>query len=156
MIDGIALGADSLQFGVELPGSGDTFRRVRLQNRLHLSDTRFLRPGKKDLSCRNTCRRCPTPDAGVGAQYVGKRRFYAGNEVVVRGGHSADVDMPSFWVFNATMGYKVNKNLNLRLNVNNLFNEFYLQQGSSSSDGFQLFGVPGAGRTVILNAQATF
>lgn len=30
------------------------------------------------------------------------------------------------------------------------------QQVSSGSDGFLLFGVPGAGRTIILSAEATF
>lgn len=95
-------------------------------------------------------------DAGLGAQYVGKRRFVAGNTVAGEGGHSADVYMPSFWLFNAAVGYQVNKNLNLRLNVNNIFDEFYLARGTSSSDGFQLYGVPGAGRTIILNAEARF
>lgn len=93
-------------------------------------------------------------DAGFGAQYIGKRRFTAGNTVAR--GASADVNMPSFWLFNAAIGYKVNQNLALRLNVNNIFDKFYLQRGSASSDGFQLFGVPGAGRTVMLSADASF
>lgn len=95
-------------------------------------------------------------DAGVGAQYVGKRRFVAGNTVSGKGGHSADVYMPGYWLFNAAVGYKVNKTLSLRLNVNNMFDQFYLARGTSSSDGFQLYGVPGAGRSVILNAEARF
>ncbi|NYT61306.1 TonB-dependent siderophore receptor [Alcaligenaceae bacterium] len=95
-------------------------------------------------------------DAGLGAQYVGKRRFVEGNTVSGKGGHSADVYMPSYWLFNAAVGYKVNKTLSLRLNVNNIFDEFYLARATSSSDGFQLYGVPGAGRTVILNAEAKF
>jgi catecholate siderophore receptor len=95
-------------------------------------------------------------DAGLGAQYIGKRRFVAGNTVRGEGGHSADVYMPSFWLFNAAVGYTVNKNLSLRLNVNNIFDKFYLARGTSSSDGFQLYGVPGAGRTLILNAEARF
>ncbi len=59
-------------------------------------------------------------------------------------------------IANAALAYQANKHLNLRLNVNNLFDTFYYQQVSSSSDGFQLFGVPGAGRTVILSAEASF
>ncbi|HUH37463.1 MAG TPA: TonB-dependent receptor, partial [Spongiibacteraceae bacterium] len=93
-------------------------------------------------------------DAGLGAQYIGKRRFAAGNTVARNA--SADVYMPSFWLFNAAVGYKVNKNFALRLNVNNVFDKFYLQRGSASSDGFQLFGIPGAGRTVMLSADARF
>lgn len=102
----------------------------------------------------------PQWDAGVGAQYVGKRRFYAGNttdgERTGKIRYSADVYTPAYWLFNAAVGYKVNKNLSLRLNVNNIFDQFYLARATSSSDGFQLYGVPGAGRTVILNAEARF
>ncbi|NYT66005.1 TonB-dependent siderophore receptor [Alcaligenaceae bacterium] len=97
-------------------------------------------------------------DASVGAQYVGKRRHASGN-TVTRGpykGHTTDKYADSYWVANASVGYNLNKNLSLRLNVNNIFDKFYLQQASSSSDGFQLFGVPGAGRTVILNADMRF
>src|SRR5690606_28004106 len=98
-------------------------------------------------------------DAGVGAQYVGERRFREGNTTSNRapgGAHSADVSTPSYWLFNAAVGYNVNKNLSLRLNVNNIFDTFYLARATSSSDGFQLYGVPGVGRTVTLNAEARF
>ena len=98
----------------------------------------------------------PQWNASLGGQYVGKRRFVEGNTVAGKGGHTADEYMPSFWLFNAAVGYNVSRNLALRLNVNNIFDKFYYQQGSSSSDGFQLFGVPGAGRTVTLTAEARF
>ncbi len=102
----------------------------------------------------------PQWDAGMGAQYVGKRRFEKGNVTDGKrtGGirHSTDVYTPAYWLFNAAVGYKVNKSLSLRLNVNNIFDQFYLARATSSSDGFQLYGVPGAGRTVILNAEARF
>lgn len=98
----------------------------------------------------------PKFSGSLGAQYVGERRFREGNTVSAKGGHSAKVDAPSYWVANAALSYQAHKNLNLRLNVNNLFDTFYYQQVSSSSDGFQLFGVPGAGRTVILSAEASF
>lgn len=98
-------------------------------------------------------------DAGVGAQYIGKRRFYEGNTTQNRapgGSHPANAATPSYWLFNAAVGYNVNKNISLRLNVNNIFDTFYLARATSSSDGFQLYGVPGAGRTVTLNAEARF
>lgn len=98
----------------------------------------------------------PQFTGSLGAQYVGERRFRAGNTITAKGGHSASVDAPSYWVANAALGYQAHKHLNLRLNVNNLFDKFYYQQVSSSSDGFQLFGVPGAGRTIMLSAEATF
>ncbi|MBP6020002.1 MAG: TonB-dependent siderophore receptor [Burkholderiaceae bacterium] len=100
----------------------------------------------------------PQWDASLGAQYVGKRRHAAGN-TVAKGpfaGQSTDNYADSYWVANASVGYNLNKNVSLRLNVNNIFDKFYLQQASSSSDGFQLFGVPGAGRTVVLNADMRF
>src|SRR5690606_4895354 len=95
-------------------------------------------------------------DAGLGAQFVGKRRVVAGNTVAGEGGHSADVYMPSFWLFNAAVGYQVNNNLNLRLTVTNISDEISLARGTYSSDVFQLYGGPGAGRTFILNAEARF
>ena len=98
----------------------------------------------------------PEFSGSLGGQYVGKRRFREGNTVAAKGGHSADVDAPSYWIANAALAYQAHKHLNLRLNVNNLFDTFYYQQVSSSSDGFQLFGVPGAGRSVILSAEASF
>jgi catecholate siderophore receptor len=98
-------------------------------------------------------------DAGVGAQYVGKRRFWAGNATDGKrqgGRHANDAYMPSYWLFNASVGYKVNKTLALRMNVNNILDTYYIARGTSSSDGFQLYGVPGAGRSVILSAEARF
>lgn len=98
-------------------------------------------------------------DAGVGAQYIGKRYFRAGKYTTSGapgGRHPNDATMSSFWLFNAAVGYKVNNNFALRLNVNNIFDKFYLQRGTASSDGFQVYGVPGAGRTIMLSADATF
>ncbi|MFW7341123.1 TonB-dependent siderophore receptor [Pollutimonas sp. H1-120] len=98
-------------------------------------------------------------DAGLGAQYVGKRRFWAGNTTDGRrqgGRHANDAYMPSYWLFNASVGYKVNKSLALRMNVNNILDTYYIARGTSSSDGFQLYGIPGAGRSVILNAEMRF
>ncbi|MFT0548032.1 TonB-dependent receptor [Allopusillimonas ginsengisoli] len=98
----------------------------------------------------------PQWDAGVGAQYIGKRRLVAGNTVRGKGGHTADIYMPGYWLANATVGYHVNRNVSLRLNVNNIFDKFYITRGTTSSDGFQAYGVPGAGRSVVLNAEARF
>lgn len=98
-------------------------------------------------------------DAGIGAQYIGKRQFRAGNYTTASapgGVQPNDINMPSYWLFNAAVGYKLNKNVALRLNVNNVFDKFYIQRSTSSSDGFQLYGVPGAGRTVILSADMKF
>lgn len=103
----------------------------------------------------------PKFDASLGLQYVGKRRFRGGNTVAARspinsGPVSADEYMPSYWVANAALAYRVNPSLNLRLNVDNLFDKFYYVSGTSSSDGFQLFGVPGRGRTFMLTAEVAY
>lgn len=100
----------------------------------------------------------PRWDASLGVQYVGKRRYASGKQVTSGSyaGHSTRIDADSYWVANASIGYKVSSYMDVRLNVNNIFNKFYLQQVSSSSDGFQLFGVPGAGRNIVLNADLKF
>ncbi len=97
----------------------------------------------------------PQWETGIGVQYMGKRRFASGNKVA-RGpykGHDISAAAPDYWLANASLGYSMNKHLGFRLNLNNVFNTFYLQQLSASSDGFQLYGVPGAGRTLTLNAE---
>lgn len=103
----------------------------------------------------------PQFNASLGLQYVGKRRFRAGNTVAARapinsGPVSADESMPAYWVTNLAFGYRVNPSLNLRLNVDNVFDKFYYAAGTSSSDGFQLYGVPGAGRTFMLTAELAY
>nr|WP_287794644.1 TonB-dependent receptor [Burkholderia sp.] len=42
------------------------------------------------------------------------------------------------------------------LNVQNLFDTFYYSAIGASLDGFQLYGVPGAGRTVMATADIRF
>lgn len=103
----------------------------------------------------------PKFNGSLGLQYVGKRRFAAGNTAMVgapinSGIVSADEYMPAYWVANAALAYRVNSSLNLRLNVDNLFDKFYYVSGTSSSDGFQLYGVPGRGRTFMLTADIAY
>ncbi|MEK6295165.1 MAG: TonB-dependent receptor, partial [Paraburkholderia tropica] len=114
-----------------------------------------------------------TPKFGVsyGVQYVGTRRYtdnaYVGgqnnNSSTVSGAsgnHPAYVydaeKAPAFWLHSLAARYEVNKNLALSLNVQNLFNTFYYSAVGASLDGFQLYGVPGAGRTVLLSADVRF
>lgn len=106
-----------------------------------------------------------------GVQYMGKRRYsdnkYVGglnnnsstvngalgrHPVYVKDGEKA----PSYWLHSVAARYRVDDTLTLGLNVDNLFNTFYYSRVGASLDGFQLYGVPGAGRTVTLSADLHF
>lgn len=114
-----------------------------------------------------------TPDLALsyGVQYVGHRRYtdnaYVGgqnnnssyalgpsgvNAIYVQDGEKA----PSYWVHNLAARYRVNRHVHVNLNLNNVFNKFYYAQIGASLDGFQLYGVPGAGRTVTVSADIAF
>lgn len=55
---------------------------------------------------------------GYGAQYVSKRNVTS----------STQAKLPDYWVHNAMLGYKINKNVDLQLNVNNVFNKTYVSR----------------------------
>ncbi|WP_432240795.1 TonB-dependent receptor [Herbaspirillum robiniae] len=106
-----------------------------------------------------------------GAQYVGRRR-YSDNKYVgglnntsstvsgASGTHPVYVQdeekAPAYWLHSVAARWRVNRQLALNFNVDNLFNKFYWSRIGSSLDGFQLYGVPGAGRTYTLSADMSF
>lgn len=97
-------------------------------------------------------------NASLGLQYVGKRQFTAGN-VVTRGARkdfNLTAQAPAYFVVDAAVNYQVNKNVGVRLNVNNVFDKKYFAKVSTSSDGFQKFAIPGSGRTFILSTDIKF
>ncbi len=106
-----------------------------------------------------------------GEQYVGRRRYsdnkYVGglnnnssyanglsgvNAIYVRDNEKA----PGYWLSNVAAQYKVNKDTTVNLNLNNVFNKFYYSQVGASLDGFQLYGIPGAGRTLTASVDYEF
>lgn len=106
-----------------------------------------------------------------GAQFVGKRRYSDNKYVGGLNNNSSTVSgsagnaptyvldqerAPTYWVSSVAARYRINQNFALNLNVQNLFNKFYWSRIGSSLDGFQLYGVPGAGRTVTLSADLSF
>ncbi|WP_338878660.1 TonB-dependent siderophore receptor [Achromobacter veterisilvae] len=106
-----------------------------------------------------------------GAQYVGKRRYTDNKYVGGKNNNSATVSgpsgthpvwvrdnekAPSYWLHSAAARYRVDKNATLGVNVDNLFNKFYYSRVGASLDGFQLYGVPGAGRTFTFTADLSF
>ncbi|SMC20587.1 catecholate siderophore receptor [Andreprevotia lacus DSM 23236] len=59
--------------------------------------------------------------------------------------------LPSYWVHRATASYKVNRNLNLRLTVNNLFDKLYYTRPRGSG-----WATPGDARNYVLDATYSF
>ncbi|ALS61532.2 TonB-dependent receptor [Pandoraea norimbergensis] len=113
----------------------------------------------------------PDLSLSYGVQYVGRRRYtdnaYVGGQnnnssyaqgpsgvyaIYVKDGEKA----PSYWVHNLAARYRVNRHVHVNVNLDNVFNKFYFSRIGASLDGFQLYGVPGAGRTVTVSADIAF
>ena len=106
-----------------------------------------------------------------GADYVGRRRYsdnkYVGglnNNSAYANGPSGVYTIytrdhekaPSYWLHSLAARYKVDSQTTVNLNVSNLFNKFYYSRVGASLDGFQLYGVPGAGRTLTASVDYSF
>ena len=83
---------------------------------------------------------------GGGFQYSG--------EVARRDNNAPNVPrkMPAYWLFNLVASYPVGKHVTLRLNVNNLFDEEFVQTFNNNGGRFG----PGAPRSYLLSADFTF
>lgn len=114
-----------------------------------------------------------TDDLGVsyGANYVGRRRYsdnkyvgglnntssYANGASGVYSIYTKDHEKaPGYWLQNLAAQYKVNNQTTVHVNLNNIFNTFYYSQIGASLDGFQIYGVPGAGRTLTASVDYEF
>jgi len=106
-----------------------------------------------------------------GVQYMGHRRYTDNKYVGGLNNNSSTVDgaqgrhpvyvkddekAPSYWLHSVAARYRFNETLTVGVNVDNLFDTFYYSRVGASLDGFQLYGVPGAGRTVSLTADLRF
>ena len=85
---------------------------------------------------------------GYGARYVSERNVTA----------STHAKLDDYWLHNAMLGYKVNENLDLQLNVNNLFDKDYVervraQAGTAARSSAIEYG---DGRTALLSATYSF
>jgi catecholate siderophore receptor len=87
----------------------------------------------------------PAWEIGGGGNYLDKRFADSGDTATV----------PSYVVWNAMASYRVNSNLVLQLNANNLFDKLYYDGIYYTSPG-ENHVVPGPGRTVKLTARASF
>uniref|UniRef100_UPI0035646B76 TonB-dependent receptor n=1 Tax=Pseudomonas sp. TaxID=306 RepID=UPI0035646B76 len=85
---------------------------------------------------------------GYGAQYVSQRNVSVASTTKV----------PDYWVHSAMLGYRVSPQLDLQLNVRNLFNEEYYDRVRSNTGSATRSSalVPGEGRTAILAANFSF
>jgi len=88
-----------------------------------------------------------TPDwtFGLGAFYVSSRK---GGTLA-----SNDTEAPEYWRFDAMASYKVNQNVSLRLNVQNLFDELYYDATYRSATPFTHVA---PGRTILLTSAFKF
>ncbi|MNG01411.1 putative TonB-dependent receptor BfrD precursor [compost metagenome] len=85
---------------------------------------------------------------GYGARYVSERNVAS----------SGTAKLDDYWLHNAMVGYQVNKNLDLQLNLNNLFDEDYVAQvrqtpGTAARSAAIEYG---DGRSAILSANYSF
>lgn len=76
---------------------------------------------------------------GSGVQFVDKRFGSVNNTTVADG----------YWTQQLMLGYKVNKNLELQVNVNNLWDADFIQAVGSNS-------IPGTGRSIVVSADVKF
>lgn len=77
---------------------------------------------------------------GAGAQYM--------DSVFRNAANTAEV--PSYWLVNAMAAYEVSRALTMRLNVNNLADEVYVDRVGGGHY------IPGVGRSIVLNAEFDF
>ena len=84
--------------------------------------------------------------AGAGARYVGS--MHRGSD----GAAGTPDKVDNYWVADAMAGYRVNNNLDLQLNVYNVFNTHYV--ASINKSGYRYF--PGAERSWMLTANVHF
>lgn len=95
-------------------------------------------------------------EIGYGAQFVDERNVALATGDTPPQASRAKID--AYWVHGAMLGYQVNRELGLQLNVNNLFDEeYYDRVRTSNGTGSNSGGlVPGDGRSAVLTANYTF
>jgi len=85
---------------------------------------------------------------GYGASYVGEMYLTQHSATNLNGPR---IKTDSYWVHRAMVGYKVNRQLDLQLNISNLFDEEYYNRIRNNG-----WAVPGDGRSAVLSATYSF
>ncbi|MNF42635.1 catecholate siderophore receptor [Pseudomonas linyingensis] len=95
-------------------------------------------------------------EVGYGAQFVDERNVAVATGDTPPQASRAKID--AYWVHGAMLGYQASKQLQLQLNVNNLFDEeYYDRVRTSNGTGSNSGGlVPGDGRSAVLSANYSF
>ncbi|GGB37064.1 TonB-dependent receptor [Oceanisphaera marina] len=90
----------------------------------------------------------PGVEMGYGARYVGSRHVAS----------DVEAKLDSYWVHNAMASYQVNEAFSLQLNVNNLFDEEYVERvrGRPGLDNRSSAVELGDGRSAVLSANYRF
>ena len=86
---------------------------------------------------------------GGGARYVDSATSTSNVDLSATYGLT---DIPSYWIADAVIGYDVTKNLNLQLNVHNLFDKDYLAAVNNGRSRYY----PGVPRSALLTANLSF
>ena len=101
----------------------------------------FPNTPRHSFSLWTTYKILPQATIGAGAYYVGKQYGNTTNTTYV----------PSYWRFDAMAGYRVNKNVDLQLNVLNVFDKEYYDKAYPAH-----YANIAAGRSAILSANLSF
>ena len=88
---------------------------------------------------------------GGGARYMDEQDRLITSGVAVNPATTSLASVPSYWVADAMASYQINKNVNLRLNVNNLLDEDYFLVNNGGSR--ILYGEP---RSAMLTTELAF
>jgi catecholate siderophore receptor len=86
-----------------------------------------------------------TDDWEIGGQATYRSKIYGGTLLAANQGTS----LPSYWRFDAFTEYKIDKNITLKLYVNNIFNKLYYDTLYQSAAPFVLVGPGRAGYLVV-------
>lgn len=84
-----------------------------------------------------------------GVRYVGERSIAPARGTSMTA--ASRIVVPAYSVHDAAIAWQANKNLNLRLNINNIFNKHYWRQYNGRG-----FGLPGQGQGAQLTAEYRF
>ena len=84
---------------------------------------------------------------GGGAQYQGEVRRQSTNAATTN-----LPGVPDYWVVDLVASYPVNEHLTLRLNVNNVLDEFYIRSLNNNGNRYN----PGSPRSFLLSAELAF
>ncbi len=86
---------------------------------------------------------------GGGAQFTGGY-YFTNNNALTSANAAAIQRLTRYWLFNAMVSHRLNRHLELQVNVNNLANERYVERGYSGHF------IPGQGRSIVVSPVITF